>query len=115
MVLYKLPFAIFPVKDIYARSRDDIEEWLERYKNDPFEIVTKQDEEAGTISDIITVQKGELLYDFGGLVSGREYAEIDILPDFMVKIRLESIPFFPSYLTRFAGKERRKLISGAEF
>ncbi|MEK6853148.1 MAG: hypothetical protein AABX64_00525 [Nanoarchaeota archaeon] len=29
MVLYKLPFAFFPVRDVYARDKMDIVEWLD--------------------------------------------------------------------------------------
>lgn len=100
MVLYKLPFAIFPVKDIYARSRSDIEQWLERYNQNPFEVVTLSEKKIGTIKDIVEVEKGELVFDFGGIAMGNEYAFVDFLPDFTAKVRLESLPHFPSYLSR---------------
>lgn len=99
MVLYKLSFAIFPVKDIYARSRDDIAAWLERYERDPFEVASLSEKKLG-IDDIIEVEKGELLFDFGGIAAGNEFAEIDFLPDFTAKVRLESLPYFPSYIAR---------------
>lgn len=100
MVLYKLPFAIFPVKDIYARSRGDIVQWLERYEQNPFEVVPLSEKKIGTINDIVTVERGELIFDFGGIAAGNEYVYVDLLPDFTAKIRLESLPLFPSYLAR---------------
>ncbi|MDO8511503.1 MAG: hypothetical protein Q7S55_05045 [Nanoarchaeota archaeon] len=106
MVLYKLSFAIFPVKDIYARSRDDIAAWLERYEQDPFEVAALSEKKLG-IDDIVEVEKGELLFDFGGIAAGNEFAEVDFLPDFTAKIRLESLPHFPSYLTRV--EERKEV------
>src|SRR3989344_6733115 len=108
MVLYKLSFAIFPVKDIYARSRDDIAAWLERYERDPFEVASLSEKKLG-IDDIIEVEKGELLFDFGGIAAGNEFAEIDFLPDFTAKIRLESLPHFPSYLTRVEERKEGNL------
>ena len=106
MVLYKLPFAIFPVKDIYARSRDDIVRWVEGYRQNPFEVVPYSENKVGSINDIVTCEKGELLFDFGGIISGNEYALVDFLHDFGVRIRLESLPHFPSYLARV--KERKE-------
>lgn len=100
MVLYKLSFAIFPIKDIFARSRDDIARWLHQYHQNPIEVITKNSVEVGGLTDIVEISKGELVFDFGGSVCGREYAYIDILPDFQVRIRLESLPHFPSYLSR---------------
>lgn len=100
MALYKLSFAIFPIQDIYARSQEDIASWLHFYNQNQIELVTKSEAEQGGLTDIVEVKKGELVFDFGGSVSGREYAYIDFLPDFLAKIRLESLPHFPSYLRR---------------
>lgn len=100
MVLYKLSFAILPIQDIYARSREDIARWLHHYNQNPLEVVTKYGMEQGGLTDIVQVEKGELTFDFGGSVSGKEYAYVDFLPDFRAKIRLESLPHFPSYLKR---------------
>lgn len=100
MALYKLSFAVFSIQDIYARSQEDIARWLHFYNQNPVEVVTKSGAEPGGLTDIIEVKKGELTFDFGGSVSGREYAYVDFLPDFTAKIRLESLPHFPSYLTR---------------
>ncbi len=99
MTLYKLPFAIFPVKEVYARSRDDIAAWLRWYEQNPFEFYARSGR-AGTLADVVEVKKGELRFDFGGIVSGSEYAYIDVLPDFTAKIRLESIPYFPAFQSR---------------
>src|SRR3989344_5932064 len=100
MVLYKLPFAIFPVKDIYARSQEDIVQWLEKYEQNPYEVLGLSGNKAGTIADMVEVEKGELVFDFGGIAAGNEFAEIDFLPDFTAKVRLESLPYFPSYIAR---------------
>ena len=100
MVLYKLSFAIFPVKDIYARSRSDIVEWLEKYEQNPFKVATLGGKKIGAIEDIFEVEKGELTFDFGGIAVGNEYASVDFLPDFGAKVRLESLPCFTSYLAR---------------
>ena len=74
MALYKLSFALFPIQDIYARSRDDIARWLHFYNQNPVEVVTKSEALPGGLTDIIKAKKGELRFDFGGIVSGNEYA-----------------------------------------
>jgi len=73
MVLYKISFAIFPVKDIYARSRDDIERWLESYHRNPFEVVTKDGKDPGSIADLVQIEKGEVMFDFGGIAAGNKF------------------------------------------
>ena len=99
MALYKLSFAIFPIKDIYARSKLDIADWLDWYRQNPIEVYARTGT-PGTMVDIVQVERGELRFDFGGIVSGNEYACINFLPDFTAKIRLESLPHFPAFRAR---------------
>ena len=108
MTLYKLPFAFFPVRNIYARSREDIVRWLDIYERKPFEVLTSSGKakRIGAVDDIIEVEKGELVFDFEGAIAGNQYASIDFLPDFAAQVRLESLPHFQSYLARV--KERRE-------
>ena len=101
MVLYKLPFAVFPIQDIYARSREDIEEWLDRYHRNPIPlVVTKSEKQLGRLSDIVVVEKGELAFDLVLPLASPQHAYIDFLPDFTAKINLSSIPVFPFFLQR---------------
>ncbi|MDP3699170.1 MAG: hypothetical protein Q8R47_06320 [Nanoarchaeota archaeon] len=109
MALYKLPFAIFPIKDIYARSLDDIKQWLGAYDQNPLEVVTKSEAKIGSITDIVEVEKGELIFDFGGITAGNEYAYVDFLPDFTAKIRLESVPLFPVHQSQLKLKKNGNL------
>lgn len=109
MVLYKLPFALFPIKDIYARNRDDIREWLDGYHQQLIEVVTPSNLPIGSIDDIVEVEKGELLFDFGGIVAGNEFAGVGFLPDFTAKIRLESIPLFPLHISQIKEKKNGNL------
>ena len=73
---------------------------LHHYHKNPFEVVTLSEKKVGTIRDIVEVEKGEIIFDFGGIAAGNEYAYVAFLPDFTAKIRLESLPYFPSYLSR---------------
>lgn len=100
MVLYKLPFAVFPIQDIYARSREDIKQWLDLYQQDPVRVVTKAEVGIGTLDNIVEVEKGELAFDLQLAWSGDQYAYVDFLPDFRAKIKLDSVPSFSFFQRR---------------
>ncbi|MEK6863190.1 MAG: hypothetical protein AABW53_00670 [Nanoarchaeota archaeon] len=100
MVLYKLPFAFFPVRDVYARDKMDIVEWLDWFAKQDVEVVGRDPNAPAGVEHIIEVSKGTLGFDFEGLVAGNEYAEVPLTEDFVAKIRLESVPYFKSYQSR---------------
>ncbi|MEK6900103.1 MAG: hypothetical protein AABX05_03185 [Nanoarchaeota archaeon] len=100
MVLYKLPFAVFPIVNIYARNTEDIIGWMSWFQQQDIEVIGSKGRFPAGIESLVQVDKGELKFDFGGIVSGKEYAEIDITEDFTVKVRTESVPYFRSYQSR---------------
>lgn len=100
MVLYKLPFAFFPVRDIYARDKMDIREWLGWFAKQNLKVVGRDLNGPAGVEQIVKVAEGTLEFDFGGLVAENNYAEILLTEDFVAKIRLESVPYFRSYQSR---------------
>lgn len=104
MVLYKLPFAFFPIRDVYARDKMDIAEWLEWFAKQDIkqniEIVGRTSNVSAGIEQIVEVAGGELKFDFEGIVAGNKYAEVFLTEDFVAKIRLESVPYFKSHQSR---------------
>lgn len=107
MALYKLPFALYPIKDVFARNHDDVLQWLEWFNSKNVDVIAHSDSSGPRgIDDIVKVEKGELLFDFPGMVFLEpEFIEVDLTPDFVAKIRLESIPHFCSYQSQL--KERK--------
>ena len=102
MVLYKLSFALLPIHEIYAYEKTDILDWLRWFEQHPRKVLTLPGKEQGGIEDIIEIEKGELRFDFGGMVAGSEYAYVDLTPDFVAKIRLESVPSFHFFRERLS-------------
>lgn len=110
MVLYKLSYAFFPVKDVYSRNKVDIVDWLHQFGDKELQGLEVHPEfgkgKLGGVEDIIEVEKGELRYDFGGRIAKcAALVEIPLGTDFVVKIPLESLPSFPFFQRNFTERK----------
>lgn len=109
MALYKLPFALFPVRDIYARDKKDIAAWLEWFAEQDIKVLKHNPGASAGVEQIIEVSKGAMAFDFGGLVAGNKFAEISLTEDFIARVRFESVPYFKSWQSRLKSQEAGNL------
>ena len=117
-MLFKLPFALVPVRDVYSRNLNDLESWLRSVKKkDVLPCCSDKGlNKHGGIEDIELVATGNINIDFGGtrMVGSKPY-ELNITDDFVISIYPESVLDFRLYQKRLAVREVGNLYQVAVF
>ena len=112
MTLYELSISLWPFSSIYGRSKEDVQEWMEIFRNKKeFHGIdfTSYDFGGRTIESITKVENGEIFIDSSGPVT-KQTDVLKLTEDFTARIRLLAVPYFRVFQHNLNGKKEGNLV-----